>query len=298
MPEAVRGHAWRAHGEPRITARIGARNIPHTTARTTPRTTAAPHATTAPTQRRHLRPHAPHTRQRRRPRRRRHAHHRTQGSPMKTDAELKQDVISELEWDPSVNAAHVGVAVENGVVTLTGHLDTYAEKFAVERAVQRLHGVRAIALELDVRLSPQHQRSDADIAAAVEAALTWHSRLPGERIRVTVEKGWVTLGGDVDWEYQRRAAERVVRDITGVVGVRNELALRQRATPANLAQRIAQALARHAEREARHIEIAVEGDRVTLRGKVDSWAEREAAHGAAWSAPGVARVVDEIRVEP
>lgn len=216
---------------------------------------------------------------------------------MKTDAQLKNDVSAELEWDPSINASHVGVAVNDGVVSLTGHLDTYAEKFALERAVQRVQGVKAIAMEVDVKLEPGHRRSDTDIAAAVESALQWHSLVPAEKILVKVEKGWVTLKGEVDWDYQRRSAEQAVRPLTGVVGVSNTLTLKATTTPANVANRIRDALARHAEREAKHIEVIVNGSVVTLRGAVHSWAERSAAYGAAWSAPGVLTVVNELKVQ-
>jgi osmotically-inducible protein OsmY len=216
---------------------------------------------------------------------------------MKADAQLKADVSAELDWEPSINASHVGVAVDNGVVTLTGHLDTFAEKFAVERAVQRVQGVRAIALELDVKLEPGHKRSDSEIAAAAESALKWHSLVPEEKIQVKVEKGWVTLKGEVDWDYQRRSAEQAVHPLTGVVGVSNTITLKPRTTPTNVANRIREALTRHAEREARHIEVIVNGSAVTLRGNVDSWAERAAAYGAAWSAPGVLSVVNEVKVQ-
>ena len=216
---------------------------------------------------------------------------------MKTDAQLKRDVTAELEWEPSINASHVGVAVNDGVVTLTGHLDTYAEKYAIERAVQRVAGVKAIAVELDVKLDPGHKRSDSEIAAAAETALKWHSLVPAERIQVKVEKGWVTLKGEVDWNYQRESAKKVVRPLTGVVGVSNAITLKVTTTPANVATRIGDALARHAEHEAKHIEVIVNGSVVTLRGHVDSWAERTAAYGAAWSAPGVLSVVNEIKVQ-
>jgi osmotically-inducible protein OsmY len=217
---------------------------------------------------------------------------------MKTDVQLKNDVCAELDWDPSINASQVGVAVKDGIVTLTGHLDTYAEKHAVERAVQRVHGVQAIAVEMDVKLDPGHRRSDSDIAAAAQSAFKWHAQIPMDRIQVQVEKGWVTLSGEVDWEYQRREAEKAVRPLTGVVGVSNAIKLKPRVLPANLAQRIREALARHAEHEAKHIEASVEGGVVTLRGSVDSWAERVAAAGATWSAPGVSSVVNEIKVQP
>jgi osmotically-inducible protein OsmY len=215
---------------------------------------------------------------------------------MKTDAQLKKDVTAELEWDPSINASHVGVAAADGVVTLTGHLNTYAEKYAIERAVQRVQGVKAIAIELDVKLDPGHKRSDSEVANAVESALQWHTLVPADRIQVKVEKGWVTLKGEVDWEYQRLNAEKAVRPLTGVVGLSNAITLKPSVTPTKVADRIRDALARHAEREAKHIEVMVNGSAVTLRGNVDSWAERNAAFGAAWSAPGVLSVVNEIRV--
>jgi len=215
---------------------------------------------------------------------------------MKSDSQLKQDVSTELDWDPSINASQVGVAVKEGVVTLSGHLDTYAEKHAVERAAQRVQGVKAIAVELDVKLAPGHQRSDSEIAAAAESALKWHSLVPAERLQVKVEKGWVTLKGEVDWEYQRRSAEKVIRPLTGVIGLSNAVTLKPSTSPANVANRIRDALTRHAEHEAKHIEVIVNGSVVTLRGKVDSWPERTAAYGAAWSAPGVMSVVNELTV--
>ena len=215
---------------------------------------------------------------------------------MKTDKQLKKDLEAELEWDPSVNAANVGVAVKDGVASLTGHIDTYAEKYAIERAVQRVHGVKATAIELDVKLAPGHVRSDADIAAAADAALQWHALIPDDSVKVKVEKGWITLSGTVDWDYQRISAEKAVRQLTGVIGVSNALALKPQTTPSNISNRIHDALARHAEREAKRIEVTIKGSTVTLHGKVDSWAERSAAQGAAWSAPGITSVVNEIRV--
>lgn len=217
---------------------------------------------------------------------------------MKTDQQLKKDVIAELEWDPAINAAHVGVAVKDGVVTLTGHLDTYAEKYAIERAVLRVRSVRGIAVELDVKLDPNHRRSDSEIAAAAESALKWHSLIPSDRIRVQVEKGWVTLLGEVNWDYQRRETEKAVRTLTGVVGVSNAITLKTAAAPVDVAKRIRDAMVRHAENESRQLEVSVEGDTVILRGTVDSWTERATASSAAWSAPGVAKVVNELNIQP
>lgn len=217
---------------------------------------------------------------------------------MKTDAQLKTDITEELQWDPSINAAHVGVTAKNGVVTLTGHLSTFAEKHAIERAAQRVEGVKAVAIELDVKLSPGHKRSDSEIAEAAESAFQWSVLIPGERIQVKVEKGWVSLNGELDWEYQRSSAEKAVRALTGVVGVSNNITLKPLVAAADLKNRIRDALSRHAEREAKNIEVTVSGSTVTLRGRVDSWAERTAAQGAAWAAPGIGLVVNDLAVGP
>ena len=217
---------------------------------------------------------------------------------MKTDAQLKKDITDELDWEPSVNATHIGVAVDRGVVTLTGHIDTYAEKAAIERAVQRVQGVQAIALELDVKLAPNHQRSDTELAQVLQTALQAQAMVPASRISMKVEHGWVTLSGEVDWDYQRSNAERTVHQTMGVVGVSNRITLKPRTVPTDVSNRIKDALARQAEREARAIEVSITGSTATLRGAVHSWAERNAAQGAAWSAPGVTLVVNELKVQP
>lgn len=217
---------------------------------------------------------------------------------MKTDSQLQKDVLAELAWDPSINATHIGVAVNDGVVLLSGHLDTFSEKHAVEMAAQRVSGVRAIAVELDVKLEPHHQRSDAEIAAAIETALEWHALVPQDRIQVKVEKGWVTLIGEVDWDYQRHNAEIAARPVTGVRGLSNHIALRERKTTEYLAQRIHDALARHAQAQADQIQIAVDAHTAVLRGTVASLSESSAAQAAAWTAPGISRVVNELRVQP
>ena len=217
---------------------------------------------------------------------------------MKTDAQLRKDIIDELDWDPSFNAAHIGVAVDRGVVTLTGHIDTYAEKAAIERALQRVQGVAAIALELDVKLAPNHQRSDTELAQALQSALASQALVPASRITLKVEHGWVTMSGEVDWDYQRSTAERTVHQMTGVVGVSNRITLKARTVPTDVSNRIKDALARQAEREARGIEVSISGSTATLRGAVHSWAERNAAQGAAWSAPGITLVVNELKVQP
>lgn len=216
---------------------------------------------------------------------------------MKTDSELKKDVLSELLWDPLISETKVGVTVNEGVVTLTGHLDTYAEKVAAKRATERVSGVKAIAVELDVIPVGIHQRSDTEIALAVEHALSWNTSVPQDRVKVAVEKGWVTLTGDLDWNFQRRAVERMVRPLKGVVGITDNIQLKTLPIPLKLQERIQDALTRQAMREARRIEVSVEGSEVTLRGRVHSWAEKNAAEGASWSAPGVTRVNNQLTVE-
>jgi osmotically-inducible protein OsmY len=216
---------------------------------------------------------------------------------MKSDSELKKDVLAELAWDPLVPEARVGVSENDGVVTLTGHLDSYSEKIATRRAVERVSGLKALAMEIDVIPLGVHQRSDTEIATAVEHALSWNTSVPQDRIKVTVEKGWVTLGGEVDWNFQRRAVERLVRPLKGVVGISDNIQLKAAAVPVNLTNRIQDALVRQAMREAKRIEIATEGSVVTLRGAVHSWAERSAVEGATWSAPGVSRVNNQLTVQ-
>ena len=215
---------------------------------------------------------------------------------MKTDADLKRDVTAELAWDPAVKATAIGVAVKDGVVTLTGHLETFAEKHAAERALRRVAGVKAIALELDVKLSFDHKRSDTDIAVSAEQALKWSTLVPVEAIRLTVDHGSVTLQGEVEWDYQRRSAEKAIRPLMGVVGISNELTLRVRPRATDLSRKIRDALTRQALREAKQIQVDVDGTTVKLSGKVNSWQEREAVQGVAWAAPGVHAVINELHV--
>ncbi len=213
---------------------------------------------------------------------------------MKTDAQIKKDIQEELDWDPAVRATDIGVIVKEGVVTLTGHLGSFAEKQAAEQAVQRVGGVKAVAIEMDVHLHTDDARSDTDIAAAADHALQWNTSVPRGKVRLQVEGGWVTLSGGVDWDYQRRAAEHAVQNLVGVVGVTNRIAIEPHVSPVDIQKGIEGALTRHAEREARHLQVLVDGSRVTLKGRVHSWAESQAAQGAAWSAPGVTRVDNQL----
>ena len=215
---------------------------------------------------------------------------------MKTDTQLQQDVIAELKWEPSVNAAQIGVEVKNGIVTLAGHVSTYAEKWNAERAAQRVSGVTALAVEIDVKLSGSSKRTDADIAGSVKDTLQWTSSLSKDSVKVMVESGWVTLSGEVGWEYQRRAAVNGVRYLTGVTGVSNQIALKPGVSVSAVKSDIEAALKRRAKADAQMISVEVRGADVTLTGTVHSWSERDLARNTAWGTPGVRNVVDHMTI--
>ena len=213
---------------------------------------------------------------------------------MKSDIELRRDVEQELEWEPSIDARRIGVSVADGIVTLTGVVDSYSEKWKAERVVERLAGVRGIAN--DIVVEPTAERSDTDIAKAAVDALKWNVLVPSEKIKVKVNKGWVRLTGEVNWDYQRRAAERAVRDLPGVKGITNLISVVPSVAPDHVKKKIEEALTREALLDAKGIEVDVSGSTITLRGTVRSWAERREAEMAAWSAPGVSEVRNEISV--
>jgi osmotically-inducible protein OsmY len=214
--------------------------------------------------------------------------------PMKTDNELREDVEEELEWEPSVDERRIGVAARDGIVTLTGHVSSYAEKWNAERAVERVEGVKGIANEIQVRLAGQH--SDTDIARAAADALEWNSLVPSDRITIRVENGWVTLRGEVDYDYERRAAERAVRYLDGVRGVSNQITVTPQVEPKEIKKEIERTFHRQAVLDAKNITVQVDGGEVILRGSVRSWAERYEAEKAAWSAPGTTSVKNYITV--
>ena len=216
---------------------------------------------------------------------------------MKTDRQLKREVEEELEWDPAVTATDIGVEVTDRVVTLSGHPPSLAEKLAAEKAAHRVAGVKAVVVDMQVRLPQKDERTDEDVANAVHAILHWTVGLPDDSVKVQVEKGWVTLTGAVDWAYQSHVAARTVSHMRGVRGVANRIEVRGDIASEDIGAKIAQAMQRHAEREVRHIRIEVKDGTVTLTGKVGSYAERVVARGAAWSAPGVRAVVDDLVVE-
>lgn len=213
--------------------------------------------------------------------------------------QLRQDTLDELDFEPSIDATKIGVAVSEGVVTLTGHVSSYAEKIAAEEAVRRVKGVRALANEIEVRYPGEKKTSDDEIAKRALNILTWNEVIPEEAIQVIVEKGWVTLRGQVAWQYQKKAAEDAVRKLTGVSGISNNVVIKPSVLAADVEQKIESALTRHAEVEAAAIKVTVlEKNRVLLEGKVDNWDERQAVENAAWSVGGVESVDDRLIIAP
>jgi osmotically-inducible protein OsmY len=216
---------------------------------------------------------------------------------MKTNHQLQLDVIAELTWEPSVEASDIGVVTKDGVVTLTGHVRTFAEKVAAEKATERVEGVHAVANEVEVRIPSSARRDDADIARAALDNLKWNVSVPDDRIKLVVQDGWVRLDGEVDWQYQRTAAENAVRPLNGVRGVSNTIRIRPHVQTKDVRDAITAALKRSAEVEAQQIRVEAKDGKVTLRGRVHSWAERNAVEHAAWAAPGVTTVEDHLSVE-
>jgi osmotically-inducible protein OsmY len=211
----------------------------------------------------------------------------------KTDTQIHRDVVDELAWDPKVKEAEIAVAVKGGVVTLTGSIDTYAQKYAAERAAERVSGVQAIADDLHVRIPGTLQRTDTEIAHTAVSALSWDIEVP-DGIKVKVDNGYVTLDGKVDWQYQKSAAERDVRYLTGIKGVMNKISVSPRPSAFEVRAKIEKALKRSAEIDAQHISVEAADGKVILKGKVRSWAERQDAEHAAWAAPGVTQVDDRL----
>jgi len=213
----------------------------------------------------------------------------------KTDIELKQDIERELEWDPKVNAAQIGVSVDQGAVSLLGTVDTYPEKWAAEEATKRVGGVRSVAQDLTVKLLGDHARDDSEIAIATLNALKWDVLVPNT-VKAKIQHGAVTLDGEVPWHFQRDAADRAVRYLTGVVAVHNNIALKPQASVSEVKEKVQAALQRQAKADAKSIHVETSGGKVTLTGHASSWQSIEDAANAAWAAPGVTNVVDQVKM--
>ena len=214
-----------------------------------------------------------------------------------TDDTLKAAVLAELAWDPQLDASHVAVSVNKGVVTLMGHVTSFPEKYAAEHAVRRVRGVRAIAQELEVHLPDHKKRADDEIAERAVKILEWDADVPADRVQVKVERGYVTLTGDVDWNHQKAEVERMIRKLSGVTGIRNAISVKARPSSGDVRERIRKALERDAAVEASKVSVVTVGSKVILSGTVQGYAERDAVERAAWSAPGVTGVEDHITVQ-
>ena len=214
----------------------------------------------------------------------------------KTDSQLQRDVMDELEWEPAVDHADIGVAVTDGVVTLSGYVKSFPEKVAAEKATRRVAGVRAIAEEIKVRFAAEPKTADHEIAKRILDTIAWNVSIPDDKIKVKVEHGWVTLSGTVDWHFQSKEAARASGRVSGVVGVSNLIEVRQLPTPSDIKSRIVSAFKRQADLDSASVTVTTDGSTVKLSGKVRAWNERGIAERAAWSAPGVTRVEDHITV--
>src|SRR6266446_5443312 len=215
---------------------------------------------------------------------------------IRTDEAIQTDILEELKWDTRVQPNEIGVMVKDGIVTLTGWVDSYLKKLAAEAAAHRVHGVKAVANDIEVRLPGSAERTDADLAKAVLDALRWDAAVPTDKIDVTVSHGWVTLKGEVEFGFEKRDAERAVQRLSGVKGVTNLITVRPHPLPTDLKQNIEKALVRNAETDAQHITVEVQGSKVILHGTVRSYAEKRAAADAAWPAPGVSEVENQMVV--
>ncbi len=215
---------------------------------------------------------------------------------MSQDRELQELIMVELGWEPSIDAAHIGVAAHAGVVTLTGHVRSFPQKFAAERAAARVKGVKAVAEEIEVKLPYDVRRSDENIAGAAIERLAWDATVPPDAVEVRVEKGWVTLNGEVDWQFQKEAAAQAVRTLIGVVGVSNLIEIKPTVNADDVSQNITRALHRTWFYDPNTIKVSAQGGKIKLTGQVTTWSARDLAGATAWSAPGATFVENDIAV--
>lgn len=216
---------------------------------------------------------------------------------MKLDSEIQSDVMNELHWEPLLNASEIGVAVKNGIVTLFGTVDTFSKKIAAEEAAKRVSGVKAVAEDITVRLVERGKKTDTDLAQGVLNALKWHTSVPDEKLKVKVENGWVTLEGDVEWSFQRTAAKSAVENLSGVVGITNNIKILSSVKSVDVRNKIVSAFHRSATVDAEKITVIADDSKVTLIGKVRSFAEKRDAENAAWDAPGVNKVDNKLEID-
>ncbi len=216
---------------------------------------------------------------------------------MRTDAIIKEDVLNELDWEPSIDATKVGVTCVNGVVTLSGYVNTFTEKLAAERAAKRVFGVRAVVEEIEVKIGGVYKRTDQDIAQAALNNLRWRTNVPDKDISLKVENAWITLEGAVEWNFQKDAAKNAVKDLAGVRGVTNIIRVKTSIEPSNIKDKIKKAFERNATLDADHVNVRVDGHKVILSGSIQSMAEKKQAEEAAWAAPGVTEVVDNLEIQ-
>jgi osmotically-inducible protein OsmY len=216
---------------------------------------------------------------------------------MKSDMQLQSDVLDELKWDPAVNAAQIRVEVKDGLVTLAGRVEYYAEKWAAEWAAKRVSGVKAVAVDIRVEPIALRELTDTDIARAAENSLKWHAHVPQDRIKVTVQKGWITLEGEVEKQFERETARQVVLHLAGVTGVSNQIVLKPKVEPTEVKEKIEAAFKRSAIVEAKRITVKAEGGKVILTGTVSTWEEYQDAERAAWAAPGVCEIDNRLKID-
>lgn len=216
---------------------------------------------------------------------------------MKSDSQIQKDVMEELKWQPYLSASEIGVAVKNGVVTLSGQVDSYARKLAAENAAKKVSGVKAVAEDIQVGFSSMFQKTDAQIADAVVNALKWHSGVQEEKIKIKVEDGHVKLEGEVEWEYQRTSAKSAIENLTGVRSVVNLITVKPKIAVSEIQNKITAAFHRSATIDSEKVAAEVNGSKVILRGTVRSFAEKEDAQSAAWNAPGVTSVENRLEIE-